>query len=322
MSPQEMIDADIYNQLGYFEIDDYIGDPADQNNSYYTDLKAIQYQYWKKYKNKDNLPLLLKMLSVYDYSFFDQLKQLLPARVVPNVGITIKQNVLERSKITILDDFTAVRPMYDGTIDVAENFILSGEYPCYTASIDLTDQLEAPGIYNYSSSRYVDGTGTVTIMVRYEATGSAILQNTLSLTRQVFYPIYDSEYSASINKYNTLSSSYRAAEVQDYNYELAAFKRPNYEGTKISSPGYNVPSNDLPDKSAVIYINSVKNGTPRLNPAILPVITGPGTGVVPITNPQTGVRSNIPSLQPPTGNTTNLNPTLGGYSSTGFNIIR
>lgn len=323
MSPQEMIDSDIYNQLGYFEIDDYIGDPADQNNSYYTDLSIIQNQYWKKYKNSNNLPLLLKLLSVYDYSFFDQLKQLLPARVAPNVGITIKQNVLERSKITILDDFTGVMPMYADTIDVAAIINVSGDYPTYSASIDLTNQFEAPGIYNYSSSRYVDGIGTVEMMVRYEPTGSVILQNTLSLTRQIFYPIYKSEYSASVRHYDPISSSYRAAEVQDYNYELTAFKRPNYDGTKISSPGYNVPSNDLPDKSAVIYVTTTTPGTLRNNPSIPAVPNILGTGVVPITNPQTGIRSNAPSLQPTLpGGTTNLNPTLGGYSNTGFNIIR
>jgi hypothetical protein len=301
LSPQDMIDSDIYNQLGYFDIDDYIGDPADQNLSYYTDLRTVQYQYWKKYKDKNNMPELLRLLSVYDYSFFDQLKQLLPARVSLDNSIKIRPNVLERSKFTILDDVVATTPMYDKTINVNDYVILTGEYPVYSASIDYTEQLEKAGLYNYSSSKYVTGSGVVDMMVRFEPTGTIVLQNTLSLTRQTFYPIYSTEESASIGRYNS-SSYYRAAEVQDYNYALTAFRRRSFEGTKISAAGYGVSSADLPDNSPIISIKIVNPGTIRNNPSVVTSPIPRQTGNVSVTNPNSNNRNSR------------------GYSSQGFNI--
>lgn len=293
LSPQDIVDSDIYNQLGYFDIDDYIGDPADQNLSYYTNLRVIQEQYWKKYKNKNNMPALLRLLSVYDYSFFDQLKQLLPARVTLDNSIKIRQNVLERSKITILDDVIVTTPMYNGNINLHNQNKLTAEYPVYSASIDYTEQLEKAGLYNYSSSKFISGSGVVDMMVRFEPTGTAVLQNTLSLTRQIFYPIYASAESASLGKYSG-SSYYKAAEVQDYNYALTAYRKRTFEGTKISAAGYNVNSTDLPDNSPVITITYVRPGTIRNNPSI-PTITPPSTiKPVPGTNPNNAGRNTKP----------------------------
>jgi hypothetical protein len=301
LSPQDMIDSDIYNQLGYFDIDDYIGDPADQNLSYYTDLRTVQYQYWKKYKDRNNMPVLLRLLSVYDYSFFDQLKQLLPARISLDNSIKIRPNVLERSKLTILDDVVVTTPMYEDTINVNNNINLTGEYPVYSASINYTEQLENAGVYNYSSSKYLSGSGVVNMMVRFEPTGSTIIQNTLSLTRQIFYPIYSTALSASIGRYDS-SSYYKAAEVQDYNYALTSFRRRTFDGTKISAAAYNVSSTDLPDNSPVISIKIVNPGTVRNNPSKPVLVLPKQPGNVSVTNPNSNIRNSI------------------GYSSQGFNI--
>ena len=295
MSPAETIDSDIYNQLGSFSIDDYIGDPADQNLSYYSALRVIQNQYWKKYKNSNSFSALFRLLSVYDYSFFDQLKQLLPARVQVNSGIVVKQNILERSKFTIVDDVVASRPMYEDTINVRNNIITSGDYPVYNGTVTQSN-LYQPGQYNYSSSRLISGTGVVSYMVRFEPTGAVILQNSLSNTKQIFYPIYSTEDSASANIYNS-SSSYRAAEVQDYEFEGIATRRMKYEGTRISSPGYNIASLDLLDNSPVISVITLgPNGgrTIRKNPAIPPILPpAPQNPVVNTTNPSSALRVNV-----------------------------
>jgi hypothetical protein len=313
MSPAETIDSDIYNQLGSFSIDDYIGDPADQNLSYYPALTVIQNQYWKKYKNTNNFSILYKLLSVYDYSFFDQLKQLLPARVNVNSGIVVKQNILERSKITIVDEVVANKPMYEDTIDYSNIIDTSGDYPVYNTIIDESAILNQPGIYNYSSSRLISGTDVVTYMVRFEPTGSVILQNALSNTKQVFYPIYSTEVSASLNLYNS-SSFYKAAEVQDYEFEGIATRKMKYEGTKISSPGYNIASLDLLDNSPVISVITLgPNGgrTIRKNPAIPPILPpAPQNPVINTTNPSSALRVNVTL------------PSYVGYSAgIGFNIL-
>ena len=301
MSPTETIDSDIYNQLGSFSIDDYIGNPEDQNLTYYPLLTIIQNQYWKKYKTTNSFGILYKLLSVYDYSFFDQLKQLLPARVVANSGIVVKQNVLERNKITITDDIVVTRPMFEDTIDYTNIIDTSGEYPVYTTTIDESIILKQPGKYNYSSSIYISGSGVVDSMVRFQPTGAVILQNTLSSTRQIFYPIYSSAESASIGKFNN-TSYYKAAEVQDFSYSSRGYLNSVYEGTKISAAGFGIPSPDLPDTSPVISISIVNVGTIRNNPGLLtppPILSGPP---VVRTNPNSGPRNNT------------------GYSNAGFNV--
>ena len=311
LSPTETIDSDIYNQLGSFSIDDYIGNPEDQNLSYYPLLVESQYQYWKKYKESNNFSALYKLLSVYDYSFFDQLKQLLPARVDVDAGIVIKQNILERSKIASLNDIVTTMPMYEDTIDTRNYIITSGEYPVYTTTIS-SSKLDKPGTYNYSSSKYVAGTGVVDFMIRFEPTGSTILRNALSLTKQVFYPIYDTAQSASIGKYNN-SSSYRSAEVQDYDYSLTAYVNRTYNGTKISAAGYGVPSLDLPDNSPVITVSIVSPGNIRNNPVILPSPPKPRESVGTV-NPNEGPRN--PVNQTPPAPATNapiiVNPVRSG----------
>ena len=45
-----MINDDIIAQLGYTELDSYIGDPSDFELDEYPDLKQRAHDYWKKYK--------------------------------------------------------------------------------------------------------------------------------------------------------------------------------------------------------------------------------------------------------------------------------
>jgi hypothetical protein len=50
LSPQNSIDYDIINQLGYWSIDDYIGDPLDAGSTFYQRLAQLRNYYFKKYK--------------------------------------------------------------------------------------------------------------------------------------------------------------------------------------------------------------------------------------------------------------------------------
>jgi hypothetical protein len=102
-SPQTAINEDIFNQLGYFEIDDYIGNPSDEYNSHYTDLNNFAIQYWKKYDNRNDFESYFRALGIYDFTLFKYIKRLLPAHSNPIVGLTIEPNVLERSKVKLLN---------------------------------------------------------------------------------------------------------------------------------------------------------------------------------------------------------------------------
>jgi len=102
-SPQTAINEDIFNQLGYFEIDDYIGNPGDLYNSRYSDLTSFAKNYWKKYDNRNDFEAYFRALEIYDFTLFKYIKKLLPQRVNVITGLTVEPNVLERSKVKLLN---------------------------------------------------------------------------------------------------------------------------------------------------------------------------------------------------------------------------
>ena len=114
--------------------------------------------------------------------------------------------------------------------------------------------------------------------------------------------------------------------MQDYIYESKAYKNSKFDGTKISAPGYNVGSNDLPDKSPIIIVTRVTPGVVRNNPAIVPY-SSVGFNLTPVatTNPAAGTRATIPSIQPVTNNpivrsTAPINSNVSNYARAGFNL--
>jgi hypothetical protein len=119
-SPQTAINEDIFNQLGYFEIDDYIGNPGDVYNSHYTDLNNFAIQYWKKYENRNDFEAYFRALEIYDFTLFRYIKQLLPQRSNAIVGLVIEPNVLERSKVKLLN-----KPVIE---DLVKNAVIDGKY--------------------------------------------------------------------------------------------------------------------------------------------------------------------------------------------------
>ena len=110
-SPQTQINNDIFNQLGYFEIDDYIGDPGDTYKEKYPALINFATQYWKKYENRNDFEAYFRALEIYDFTLFKYIKQLLPYRANAILGLVVEPNVLERSRVRlnqkpIIEDLT------------------------------------------------------------------------------------------------------------------------------------------------------------------------------------------------------------------------
>ena len=106
-SPQNIINEDIYEALGYTDLDNYIGDYYSINKDHYPDLKNLANEYWKKYPNKNDFTAYIRMLSIFDFSVFDQIRQTLPLRVNEILGLVVEPNVLERSKIQLVKEFLA-----------------------------------------------------------------------------------------------------------------------------------------------------------------------------------------------------------------------
>ena len=100
-SPSDHVNFDIFNHSGYFELDEFMGDPQYEFDDSYEDLNRYSREYWKKYQQKNDINAYIRILSVYDYSFFEQIKQLTPAKSDLVSGILLEQNVLHRSKVRL-----------------------------------------------------------------------------------------------------------------------------------------------------------------------------------------------------------------------------
>ncbi len=135
-SPQTMIDEDIIAQLGFTELDSYIGDPGQQHERSYPDLIEAAQSYWKKYETKNDLNAYIKIFTLFDLSFFKQLDQLLPARADKITGLLIQPNILERNKDSFLPRVNKQNAGYNTDINVQETTVVTGSYPVYLGGIE------------------------------------------------------------------------------------------------------------------------------------------------------------------------------------------
>ncbi len=109
-SPQHIINEDIYESIGYTVIDDYLGEYANTKRDEYPELKKFAQEYWKKYTTRNDFTAYLRMVSIFDFSVFDQIQKTLPLRTNEILGLVIEPNVLERSKVKTSRDFGGIGP--------------------------------------------------------------------------------------------------------------------------------------------------------------------------------------------------------------------
>ena len=130
LAATRMYNEDIINHTGYFDIDDYIGNP-DQRSGYTEQNEELDYirrQVFKKYSSKNLINNTIDILAKYDMSVFEQIRQTMPARVDYNSGILIEPHILERPKAKSLTKVTQTRPMYDAHIPTMERPISASKH--------------------------------------------------------------------------------------------------------------------------------------------------------------------------------------------------
>ena len=283
-SPQTMIDEDIIAQLGFTNLDDYIGDPGRTNKTAYPELIVEAQKYWKKYSEKNNFNAYINMFTLFDLSFFKQLEQLLPARVDKLTGILIQPNILERNKDTILPVLNKSNETYNSILEKTTP-TASGEYIQYVGQIDKKiatvsgfddDQLVAyltesdnkkynGTIYSYVYVEYA-GNSFITSSTPYwrsEALHPVIITNVLSEVRYISSTVIPITASSQIGIYGIGvygSSSYALttkkrftgslAEIQDY--IPRGISNHRYSGCKITGPNFNVNSTQTTDGGPVV----------------------------------------------------------------------
>lgn len=171
-APNDQVNNEIYNHTGYAELDSWIGDPQYQFEEGYSELKRFRHEYFQKYAQNNDVNALIRLLALYDYTFFEQIKQLVPGRADLISGILIEDPVLHRNKVVIAKRPTIENPQWEKTIP---SYIptSSGEYLDLEASASMPLVLQA---------RYLYLTGSVFDPVNISA-------RSLYITGSVFDPV-------------------------------------------------------------------------------------------------------------------------------------
>lgn len=272
-SPQTAINEDIFNQLGYFEIDDYIGNPDDLYNDHYTDLNNFAVNYWKKYQNKNDFEAYFRALQIYDFTLFNYIKRLIPQRVNALLGLVVEPNVLERSKVRLLNKPVVEDLLYEAqiekydpnpditseynsieaaiNIDVTPDSVLS-EYSSIDSTIENFTNVNQLGS-NWTQIRYV-GNYKLTESGSYDTSQLVILNSRQSqylLTIDQYF--YSSSISASLRL--AYSSSQKPAEIN--NFYGTGYQNIKFNGSKLTGDGINVNSTNTVDGGPVVTVITV-----------------------------------------------------------------
>jgi hypothetical protein len=155
-SQADQINKDIFDQFAGESLDDYIGNPEDEFESSYPELRTLSKEYWKKFSDRNDINAYIRVFSQFDFTLFNQIKQLLPERVDDVMGLLIEPHALERSKVQITKRPTITTPQYDMLVDSVDP-TATAEYILYTASIASAPNLaEAVTVYHVGDNGYAD----------------------------------------------------------------------------------------------------------------------------------------------------------------------
>ncbi len=264
-SPQNEINEDIMDSIGYFNIGEYIGDPRQisSSNLVYPALEELNKDYFKKYNKSYNYQDYFRIIKFYDNSLFKMIKDFIPARTAAATGAIVKQHLLERNRQRPAQ-LTWTRPEYSASLlSVARDYetgsigVFDGGpagavnnwinvSQSYTASV-----LGPEGLVTYiESSEYEFYNGaysgsTIECQLSESINTTPLLNNVSSSRLSIKYE--DVDYSSdALNPVNLSliqSGSAQKAAIQDSNYDpKSAFFETRFGGTKNTGE-YNFTEN-------------------------------------------------------------------------------
>jgi hypothetical protein len=154
-SPQDEINDDIIQSLGFSNIQEVFSDPRTirSTGDFYNPLRKLSEDYFKKY-TKGNIYDYLRLIKYFDNSIFKAIKNYVPARTSVTTGIVIKQHLLERNKYQ--------EPTINPNSVIAYGSSDTFNNPLFFQNLELTSSIEIDPIsggtggvvekFNYSGS--------------------------------------------------------------------------------------------------------------------------------------------------------------------------
>jgi hypothetical protein len=202
-SPSDQIDDDVTFQLGNFDLDEYIGDPASMYSSSYSGLDKLRNFYFSKYITSYNVYDLVRALKFYDNSLFKMIRDFVPARVNLTTGVLVKPHLLERNK------FIRYEPIINISLyDTSSNTIITGSID----SAFISSSIGLGQTYNTSYTEIVEGlTGSVNV---YHTDGEEMFTGRLGgstiTVSSSFKQLVDNRLSntTTVQQYSTYSLNY------------------------------------------------------------------------------------------------------------------
>lgn len=273
----DILNDNITSSLGYFSIDQLIGDPGYMYSSSYAPLVSASDAYFSSYTQPHSVWEYIRLIKYFNNSLFKTIQDFVPARANLSTGIIVKSHILERNKYARHEPSASFQD-YSQSIDMltlsAEpGNIFSGSNTNWSYS-----QVTPLGYVPISSSQDVEKLtgefgGTEIIATDGQAlsqaensnnasvglltvTPSPIFQNVTASVRSIKY--FDLDYTSdqlvpvnlglitqsindsvnnNFNTYNNPNNPY--AQLQDYNYAARHFTDPRYYGSKVESATYN-----------------------------------------------------------------------------------
>jgi hypothetical protein len=97
-SPADELNQTITGSLGFFSIDNLIGNPTYQSMSYYPALEQEKDNFFAGYNYSHSIYEYIRLIKYYNNSLFKMIKDYVPARAELSDGIIVKSHILERNK--------------------------------------------------------------------------------------------------------------------------------------------------------------------------------------------------------------------------------
>lgn len=160
-SQADQVNKDIFDHIGNIALDDYIGDPNDEFDYQYPNLTSFSNQYWKKYTNRNDINAYIRVFSQFDFTLFNQIKQLLPARVDDAMGLLVEPHAIERNKVPLTKRLVIENPQYEVTFNGLQPTASSEIMTEYTGSINTSYIVSANSVYHSGSNGYADTGNTL-----------------------------------------------------------------------------------------------------------------------------------------------------------------
>jgi hypothetical protein len=277
----DILDRNITSSLGYFDIDQLIGNPNDQYSSSYTPLVSASNAYFSTYTQPHSVWEYIRLIKYFNNSLFKTIKDFVPARANLSTGIIVKSHMLERNKyarheptatfeeasqsIDMLTLSAEPGNMYSGSntnwnyiqptilgnvaISSSQNVEkLTGEFGGTEIIVTTGNALSQAENSNNASVGLVSVTPSATFQNVNQSVRSKrffdLDYNFNQLVPTNFGIITQSISNSIDNNYNTYTNPNSPyAYVQDYNYATRHFTDPRYYGSNNSSAKYNVYTN-------------------------------------------------------------------------------